>query len=72
MPRLFRSLGTTSSIENLVAQIPVISVLTEITEYTIIHSVSIISAQSWLAVTSRWGGYICQMSGPGHDWGDQA
>ncbi len=68
MPRLFRFLGPTSSTENIAAQIPVISVLTEITEYTIL----IISAQSWLAVTSRWGGYICQMSGPGHDWGDQA
>jgi hypothetical protein len=72
MPRLYHFLGPTASRENIVAQIPVISVLTEITEYTIIHSVSTISAQSWLAVTPRWGEYICQMSGPGHDWGDRA
>jgi hypothetical protein len=53
MPCLFRFLGPTSSTENIAAQIQVISELTEITEYTIIHSVSVISAQPWLAVTSR-------------------
>jgi hypothetical protein len=51
MPRLYCFLGPTSSTENIAAQIPVISVLTEITVYTIIHSVSIISAQSCLTVT---------------------